>query len=105
MGAVTVESARTAVAGIAREAAALVITDVRMSGMDGLALFATIQRQYPHLPVMILTVLAIAGGYIQVFDWWEGMETWLEPVAPALHVPSGWNEALSSMKALRPGIW
>lgn len=33
----------------------LVITDLRMDGMDGLALFDTIHEGYPSLPVIILT--------------------------------------------------
>ena len=49
------------------------------------------------IPVAILTVLALAGGFIQVFDWWTGMETWLESVTPALHHPSGVQEAVSSI--------
>jgi two-component system response regulator GlrR len=34
---------------------ALVITDLRMPGMDGLQLFETIHRQHPTMPVIILT--------------------------------------------------
>jgi two-component system response regulator GlrR len=49
------DSAEQALARMSAELPMLVITDVRMSGMDGLALFASIQRQYPYLPVMILT--------------------------------------------------
>ena len=49
------------------------------------------------VPVAILTVLALAGGFIQVFNWWTGMENWLETVAPALHHPSGLQEAVSSI--------
>ncbi len=33
----------------------LVVSDLRMDGMDGLELFASIQRDYPGLPVIILT--------------------------------------------------
>lgn len=33
----------------------LVITDLRMEGMDGLALFNAIQERFPSLPVIILT--------------------------------------------------
>ena len=52
---VTAESAERALGLIAIEPPDLVITDVRMGGMDGLALFAEIQRDQPTLPVMILT--------------------------------------------------
>ena len=49
------------------------------------------------VPVAILAVLALVGGFLQVFDWWAGMETWLESVTPALHHPTGIQEAVSSI--------
>lgn len=33
----------------------LIITDLRMEGMDGLTLFSSVQKKYPSLPVIILT--------------------------------------------------
>jgi two-component system response regulator GlrR len=33
----------------------VVVTDLRMSGMDGMALFEAIQQRFPRLPVIILT--------------------------------------------------
>ena len=51
----TAESAEHALARLAVDPPDLVITDVRMGGMDGLALFAEIQRDQPLVPVMILT--------------------------------------------------
>lgn len=33
----------------------LVVTDLRMEGMDGMALFTQLQRLYPQLPVIIIT--------------------------------------------------
>jgi two-component system response regulator GlrR len=32
-----------------------VISDLRMEGMDGMALFEQIRKQYPHMPVVIMT--------------------------------------------------
>src|SRR5215203_1189914 len=46
----TAESAQLAVAR-----PRVVVTDLRMSGMDGMALFESIQAQNPALPVIILT--------------------------------------------------
>lgn len=54
----TVESASSAEQALARLAAStpqLVITDLRMSGMDGMALFENIHKSNPALPVIILT--------------------------------------------------
>ena len=56
------------------------------------------------VPVLILAVLALAGGFLQVFDWWTGMETWLESVTPALHHPSGVQEAVSSIAGPLMGL-
>ena len=33
----------------------MVISDLRMEGMDGMALFEQIRKQYPHMPVVIMT--------------------------------------------------
>mgnify|MGYP005819441243 FL=1 len=51
----TAESGESALAAIAVTRPALVISDMRMPGIDGLALFDAIQRQHPALPVIILT--------------------------------------------------
>ncbi len=56
------------------------------------------------VPVAILAVLALIGGFIQVFGWWTGMETWLESVTPALHHPSGVQEAVSSIAGPLMGL-
>jgi two-component system response regulator GlrR len=51
----TADSGETALAALAIARPAAVITDLRMPGMDGLALFEAIHRQHPTLPVIILT--------------------------------------------------
>ncbi len=51
----TAENARQALAALPRYRPQIVITDVRMSGMDGMALFDAIHAQQPTLPVIILT--------------------------------------------------
>jgi two-component system response regulator GlrR len=52
---VTAESGEQALAHIAMKLPNLVLTDLQMSGMDGLDLFDAIHRDYPSLPVIILT--------------------------------------------------
>src|ERR671921_2731167 len=51
----TAESAERALAQLAVARPRVVVTDLRMSGMDGMALFQSIQGQNPALPVIILT--------------------------------------------------
>ena len=51
----TAESGETALAAIAVQRPAAVVTDLRMPGIDGLQLFDSIHRQHPALPVLILT--------------------------------------------------
>ena len=51
----TVQSAEAALAAMAASRPQLVVTDLKMDGMNGLALFEEIHRQAPTLPVIILT--------------------------------------------------
>ena len=49
------ESAERALAQLAVARPRVVVTDLQMSGMDGMALFESIQEKNPSLPVIILT--------------------------------------------------
>ncbi len=51
----TASSGQQALSKIAAERPDLVITDLRMDGMDGMGLFAEINERYSGLPVIILT--------------------------------------------------
>jgi two-component system response regulator GlrR len=51
----TAESAERALAQASVARPQLLVTDLRMGGMDGMALFESIQAQNPTLPVIILT--------------------------------------------------
>ena len=48
-------SGEQALAILAAQTADLVISDMRMGGMDGLALFDAVSRTHPSLPVILLT--------------------------------------------------
>ncbi|MDH4189399.1 MAG: sigma 54-interacting transcriptional regulator [Betaproteobacteria bacterium] len=52
---VAANSAEQALAKLAAAKPDLLITDLRMSGMDGMALFEAARRKFPLLPVIILT--------------------------------------------------
>jgi two-component system, NtrC family, response regulator GlrR len=54
-GVLEASSAEQALAILATETPDLMVTDVRMGGMDGLALFDAVSRSHPALPVILLT--------------------------------------------------
>jgi NADH-quinone oxidoreductase subunit L len=58
------------------------------------------------VPVGILAVLAVIGGWIQFAPFWHPLTNWLAPVAPTLAAaePSNWQEALSSVLAVVLGL-
>jgi two-component system response regulator GlrR len=51
----TADSGEQALALFAAERPELVLTDLKMGGMDGLALFDALRRQAPSMPVIVLT--------------------------------------------------
>jgi NADH-quinone oxidoreductase subunit L len=58
------------------------------------------------VPVAILSVLAVIGGWIQFAPFWTPLTRWLEPVAPTLAVaePTDWQEAVASILAVALGL-
>ncbi|HTD06788.1 sigma 54-interacting transcriptional regulator [Undibacterium sp.] len=105
-----VASAEAALARLAIELPALVITDVRLPGRDGMALFDAIRSQYAALPVILLTahgtipdaVEATArGAYAYLTKPFDG-NVLLEKIAHALSLsgasagPAGKDEAWRS---------
>src|SRR5438067_4845727 len=51
----TAESGETALGAIAVARPAVVVSDLRMPGIDGMQLFESVHRQHPALPIIILT--------------------------------------------------
>jgi two-component system response regulator GlrR len=96
----TVESADSGERALAKMAIArpdVVVTDLKMGGMDGLALFEQIQRSAPTLPVIILTAHGTIPDAVDatrrgVFGFlakpFEG-KALLDQVAQALKVSAG----------------
>ncbi|MEI7968678.1 MAG: sigma 54-interacting transcriptional regulator [Betaproteobacteria bacterium] len=71
---VTARSAEQALAVVAAAVPRVVLTDLRMGGMDGMALFEQLHRAHPALPVIILTAHgtipeAVAAMRRGVFDY------------------------------------
>jgi two-component system response regulator GlrR len=96
----TVESAEKALARMSVIRPDVVITDLRMGGMDGLALFETIHEMNPALPVIILTAHgsipdAVDATKKGVFSYlskpFDGKQL-MEQVEKALQVSGGYND-------------
>jgi NADH-quinone oxidoreductase subunit L len=54
------------------------------------------------VPVGVLAVLSVIGGWIQVTPWWTPVTDWLSHVAPTLPVAeaTNWDEAVASILAV-----
>lgn len=88
----TAESAEAALAKLAIERPQLVVSDVRLPGMDGLSLFDEIRARHPGLPVILLTAHGTIPDAVEatsrgVFDYltkpFDGKEL-LDKIAQAL---------------------
>jgi two-component system response regulator GlrR len=92
-----VDSGRMALAALAAARPQLVITDLKMDGMDGMALFDAIHNTAPTLPVIILTAHgtipdAVAATKRGVFGFLPkpvDNQALLEQVAQALKLSAG----------------
>src|SRR4026207_865164 len=102
-----VESGAAALTALAVSRPQVVVTDLRMEGMDGMALFDAIHRDSPSLPVVILTAHgtipeAVAATRRGVFSFLTKPfepKVLLDTVAEAMRLsspPSGQMEAWRS---------
>lgn len=95
----TAESAERALAQLAVARPRVVVTDLRMSGMDGMALFEAIRDQNPALPVIILTahgtipdaVAAVKSGVFGYLTKPFEAQTLLSEIDRALKLGGGAN--------------
>ncbi|WP_232059312.1 sigma 54-interacting transcriptional regulator [Kineobactrum salinum] len=103
-----------ALAAIKRRQPEVVLSDLRMEGMDGLALFERIHREWPTLPVIILTAHGSIRDAVQatqsgVFSFitkpvapaelLTTLERALELRSPASVQPSGWAQHILTRSA------
>jgi len=104
---VTAESGQEGLKVLSREKIDLVISDLRMDEMDGLQLFAEIQKQQPGMPVIILTAHgsipdAVAATQQGVFSFltkpvdkdalYKAIDSALEHAAPSND--EAWRESI-----------
>ena len=113
-----VESAEKALAQLSVTRPELVVTDLRMSGMDGMALFDAIHQTQPTLPVIILTAHgtipdAVAATQRGVFGYLTkpfDSQALLDEVARALAIsgqgatPAGGDEWRAAIITCNPAM-
>lgn len=110
---VTAESGQEGLKVLSREKIDLVISDLRMDEMDGMQLFAEIQKQQPGMPVIILTAHgsipdAVAATQQGVFSFltkpvdkdalYNAIDSALEHAAPAND--EAWRSAIVTRSPL-----
>ena len=108
---VTARSAEEALAQLTAAIPQVLVTDLKMGGMDGMALFEHVHRAHPALPVVILTAHgsipdAVAAMRKGVFDYitkpFDGKElvglisraVRLSAAVPATEDDNGWRSAI-----------
>jgi len=99
----TAESGEEALANVAGVRPHLVITDLRMDGMDGMTLFQNLRRRHPNLPVIILTahgsipdaVEATKSGVFGFIPKPFEAPALLEQVESAIRLSGGSTEAVT----------
>jgi two-component system, NtrC family, response regulator GlrR len=95
-GVTAVESGEAALSALSVSRPQVVVTDLRMAGMDGMALFDAIHRDSPSLPVVILTahgtipeaVMATRRGVFSFLTKPFEPKVLLETVAEAMRLSS-----------------
>jgi two-component system response regulator GlrR len=108
----TAESGRQALAAIPRFRPQVVVTDVRMGGMDGMALFEALHSQHPTLPVIILTAHgtipdAVEAAQRGVFAYLTkpfDSEQLIESIGKALRAAGSPDDGISSDSEWRAEI-
>src|SRR5258706_16445608 len=102
-----VESGESALASLAIARPQVVVTDLRMAGMDGIALFDAIHRDSPSMPVVILTahgtipeaVTATRRGVFRFLTKPFEPKVLLETVAQAMRLSSPEPRDMEGWKA------
>jgi CheY-like chemotaxis protein/anti-sigma regulatory factor (Ser/Thr protein kinase) len=95
-----------ALAAIAREAPALLLTDMNMPRMDGLALVGKVREQFPHVPVVFMTGsgndrLAVAALKAGAADYVPKQALGLDLVGVVERVLSAGQDARRRFQVLR----
>lgn len=103
----TVGSGSAALTRVALFRPHVVVTDLQMAGMDGLALFDALHEQYPTLPVIILTAHGTIGDAVDATQ--RGVFSFLTKPVDKVELLKRVNEAMrigtTSLAAMENDIW
>jgi CheY-like chemotaxis protein/anti-sigma regulatory factor (Ser/Thr protein kinase) len=99
---------REALAAIGRQLPDVILTDLRMPGMDGLALVEEVKRKYPSVPVLVMTafgsediaILALergAAGYVPKRDLSRHLARIVAHVLEVAQASSGHRRVLGAL--------
>lgn len=89
-------SARSALSALEKEAPDLVVTDIRMPGMDGLGFLAAIRERHPALPVVMMT--GHGDVPLAVSAMRQGAEDFLEKPIDADHLVAVLDRAVGKTR-------
>ncbi|MEQ9325860.1 MAG: sigma-54 dependent transcriptional regulator [Rhodospirillales bacterium] len=89
-------SARSALSALEKEAPDLVVTDIRMPGMDGLGFLAAIRERHPALPVVMMT--GHGDVPLAVNAMRQGAEDFLEKPIDADHLVAVLDRAVGKTR-------
>jgi two-component system response regulator GlrR len=92
------DSGEAALARLEQELPQLVITDLRMAGMDGLQLFEQVHRRHPLLPVLMLTANATVPDAVRALQ--RGVFGYITKPYQAVELMAEVNRALAAAQAL-----
>ncbi|MBI5278844.1 MAG: sigma 54-interacting transcriptional regulator [Burkholderiales bacterium] len=95
-------SGNAALAKLDRELPQLVITDLRMAGMDGLELFEAVHRRHPLVPVVMLTAHATIPDAVRALQ--RGVFGYITKPYHARELMAEVNRALAAAQALGADI-
>ncbi|MGC8731065.1 MAG: nitrogen regulation protein NR(I) [Halothiobacillaceae bacterium] len=62
------ESGEEVLASLRREQPGVLVSDIRMTGIDGLALMREVRKRYPRLPVIIMTAHSDLDSAVNAFE-------------------------------------
>jgi two-component system response regulator GlrR len=97
-GVMQAASAMAALALLEHELPDLVITDLRMAGMDGLQLFEAVHRRFPLLPVLIVTAHGTIPDAVKALQ--RGVFGYLPKPFEARELMAEVDRALAASRAL-----